>query len=393
MTQTKNTTALQDLQGALLEQPDFMRDMISSVLQRVLNAQFAQHIGAYKYERTEERRGYRNGSYERQLRTRVGGITLSVCRDREGTFQPHLFARYQRNEKALLMAIIEMYLKGVSTRKVEPILKELCGLEISKSQVSELTKEVEQEIQAWRNRPLSNRYTYLFIDAMVLKVRENGVVVNRAALVGIGVDEKGYREIISCDSADSESEQSWAEFFRRLKERGLQGIQLVISDQHAGLRKAIGLHFQGTPWQRCQVHFTRNFMASFSRTEQGEWTNQLRDVFGAPELDQAKSRAQELVTRLRSRKKEKQARWVEENVEDCLTVYLFPEAHRKKLRTTNVSERLNEEIRRRSTVIRVFPSDESMMRIVASECMDASERWMGRRYMEVTTAEALVSVM
>ncbi len=385
MTQTKNTIALKDVQEVLLDQPDFLRNVIGSALQKMVDAQFEQHIGAYKYERTEERKGYRNGMYERQMKTRVGNITLSVCRDREGTFQPQLFARYQRNEKALVMAMIEMYFKGVSTRKIEPILEELCGLEISKSQVSELTKEIEQEMHTWRNRPLKNKYVYLFVDALFLKVRENGAVVSRAVLVGIGVTAEGYREVIACECFDSESEQSWAGFFRRLKERGLEGIQLVISDQHAGLKKAIGLHFQGTPWQRCQVHFMRNFMASFSQMEQGEWIKQLRDVFNAPEMEQGKKRAKELVDRLRNKKKEKQAVWVEENIEECLTVYLFPELHRKKLRTTNVSERLNEEIRRRTTVIRVFPSRESMMRIVTSECLDASERWMEKRYMGIRT--------
>lgn len=393
MTQQKNTIALKDVQGILLDQPDFMRDVISSTLQKILDSQFEHHIGANKYERTEERKGYRNGTYERQLKTRVGNITLSICRDRDGTFQPQVFARYQRNEKALVMAIVEMYFKGVSTRKVEPILEELCGLEISKSQVSELTKEIEQEVQAWRSRPLTSTYIYLFVDALVLKVRENGMVVSRAVLVGIGVTAEGYREVIACDHADSESEQSWAEFFKALKARGLKGLQLVISDQHSGLKKAIGQHFQGTPWQRCQVHFMRNFMASFSPLEQGEWMRQLKDVFNAPEITQAQDRAKELVERLRSKKKEKQAAWVEENIEECLTVYAFAESHRKKLRTTNISERLNEEIRRRATVIRVFPSNESMMRIVSSECMDASERWMDRRYIEIKmTGELLKAI-
>jgi putative transposase len=393
MTQSKNTIALKDVQGVLLDQPDFMRDIITNTLQKMLDAQFEQHIGANKYERTEERRGYRNGTYERQLKTRVGNITLSICRDRDGTFQPHVFARYQRNEKALIMTIIEMYFKGVSTRKVEPILEELCGLEISKSQVSELTKSIEQEVQTWRARQLMDEYIYLFVDALVLKVRENGIVVTRAVLVGIGVTAQGHREVIACENADSESEQSWAEFFKALKARGLKGLQLVISDQHAGLKKAIGQHFQGIPWQRCQVHFMRNFMSSFSQAEQGEWMRQLRDVFNAPEAIQAQGRAKELVERLRSKKKEKQAVWVEENIEECLTAYAFPESHRKKLRTTNISERLNEEIRRRATVIRVFPSRESMMRIVCSECMDASERWMDRRYVEIKMTGELLKAM
>lgn len=391
MTQVKDRISLNELQGAMLDQPDFLRDIVSSALQKILDKQFEIHIGADKYERTEERQGYRNGSYQRQLKTRVGGLTLSVSRDRLGTFCPHLFRRYKRNEKALMAAIVEMYLKGVSTRKIEPILEELCGLEISKSQVSELTKELDQEIKEWTQRKLESKYKYLFVDALVLKIRESGVVVSRAALVGIGVKADGYREVIACEIADSESEWSWGEFFKCLKDRGLKGVELVVSDQHAGLKKAIGLHFQGVAWQRCQVHFMRNFFSSFSKSEQAKWTQQLKDVFAAPELAQAKSRAKELTTRLREKKKEKQASWIEENIEECLAVYQFPEEHRRKLRTTNVAERLNAEIRRRTNVIRIFPSKESALRIVASESMDATERWAERRYMEMEQgAESLV---
>jgi putative transposase len=389
MTQVKDKISVDELQAALLDEPEFLKGIVNSALQKILDRQFENHIQAGKYERTEERRGYRNGGYEREIRTRVGSLMLRVSRDRAGTFCPQLFARYKRNEKALVMTIAEMYLKGVSTRKVESILEELCGLEISKSQVSELAKEVEQEIKEWAQRRLDSDYEYLFVDALVLKVRENGAVVTRAALVGIGVKTDGYREVIACEIADSENEGSWAEFFENLKRRGLQGIRLVISDHHAGLRKAIGVHFQGVLWQRCQVHFMRNFLGSFSKTEQSKWVQLLKDVFMAPELEQAKSRAKELVARLREKKKEKQARWIEESIEDCLAVYQFPEEHRKKLRTTNISERLNREIRRRATVIGVFPSRESALRIVASESMDATERWMGRRYMEMSHVMAL----
>jgi transposase-like protein len=383
MTQPKDRINLQDVQEILLDQPDFMKDLMSSMLQKILNAQFEEHIGVSKYERNEERRGYRNGAYERQLKTPVGQITLSVCRDREGTFQPHLFARYQRSEKALVLAIIEMYFKGVATRKIDAVIEELCGTAISKSQVSELTKTVEGEMQAWRSRPLTSKYDYLFEDAIMCKVREGGSVVSRAVLVGIGVTEEGYREVIATENADSESEHSWGEFFKGLKERGLSGVQLVISDQHAGLKKAIAQHFQGILWQRCQVHFMRNFMSSFSRSEQGAWMKQLKDVFNAPEAEQAKGRARELADKLRSQRKIKQAEWIEENIEDCLTVYVFPEEHRKKLRTTNVAERLNGEIRRRINIIRVFPDSGSLMRVVTAECTNATEKWMEKRYMEI----------
>ena len=199
--------------------------------------------------------------------------------------------------------------------------------------------------------------------------------------------------MIACEIADSESESSWGEFFRRLKARGLTGVRLVISDQHAGLNRAVRHYFQGTAWQRCQVHFMRNFLGTFSKTEQKEWAQRLKDVFSAPELQQAQERAKELATRLRDRRKEKQAQWIEENIEECLTVYLFPEEHRKKLRTTNVAERLNEEIRRRSRVIRIFPSQKSALRIVASEGMEATDRWIENRYMDMKVKEELATAV
>lgn len=387
MTQEEGTIDLKTLQGALIDDPHFMKELVEKSLQKILNAQFENHIGASKYERTEQRQGYRNGAYERQLRTRVGSILLRVCRDREGRFQPQLFARYQRNEKALILAIVEMYLKGVSTRKIEPIVEELCGLEISKSQVSELSKEIDAEVQEWKGRRLQERYIYLFVDALVVKVRENGKVVSRAALIGIGVKEDGYREVIGCEIADSEREQTWGDFFKRLKDRGLNGVQLVISDQHSGLTKAIEIHFQGVAWQRCQVHFMRNFVSSFSRAEQGEWARKLKDIFSALELEQAKSRTAALAEQLRARGKERIAQWLEENIEDCLTIYCFPWEHRRQLRTTNVAERLNEEIRRRTRVIRVFPNKEALMRILACGCIDASEAWMEKRYLTIREAQ------
>jgi transposase-like protein len=393
MTQAENKIDLNVFQEALIDSPDFLKNILSGALQRLVDAQFENHIRASRYERTEKRAGYRNGYYERQLRTRVGCISLTISRDRDGMFQPQLFARYQRNEKALVLAIIEMYLKGVSTRKIEPILEELCGLEISKSQVSDLSKGLDEEVQEWKKRPLEKAYRYLFVDALVHKVRENGKVVSKACLVGIGVREDGYREVVACGVADSESEQTWGAFFKELKERGLKGLELVISDDHAGLKKAIGIHFQGTQWQRCQVHFMRNFLSSFSKTEQGFWAEKLKDLFSAPELEQAKERAKALSELLRAKKKEKQAIWIDENIEECLSVYSFSKEHRKQLRTTNIAERFNLEIRRRTNVIGVFPSIESLMRILVSECIDKTEKWMEKKYLKMEREELLSKAM
>lgn len=381
MTQVQDTNILEVLQAALIDQPNFLKDIVAASLQKILGVAFENHIGASHYERTDERRGYRNGAYRRELKTRVGNIELQVCRDRDGTFQPELFAKYQRNEKALVLGIAEMYLKGISTRKIGPVLEELCGFDISKSSVSNLAQEVDEECTKWRERPLTKEYVYLWVDALIHKVREEGKVVSRASLVVIGVSTDGHREIIDCSVENSESEQGWAELFKKLKNRGLKGVQLVISDSHAGLKKAIETQFQGIQWQRCQVHFMRNFMSSLAKTDMAIWIQKLKDVFGAPTREEALKRSTKLAEELQQKKKDRLANWLEESIEDCLAVYSFPQEHWKLIRTTNMVERLNLEIRRRTNVCGIFPHRESLLRIQTSECIDATERWMKKKYM------------
>lgn len=383
MTRDHNTNVLEALQEALVDRPDFIKNLIADSLQKILNASFEGCIGASKYERSEERQGYRNGAYHRQLKTRVGSIELKVCRDREGQFQPELFAKYQRNEKALVLGIVEMYLKGISTRKIEPVLEELCGFGISKSAVSALTQDLDEECKKWRERPLEDEYPYIWVDALMHKVRENGRVISKASLIVIGVNKAGYREVLDCSVEDSESEQGWCESFKRLKKRGLKGVLLMISDCHSGLRKAIEIHFQGIEWQRCQVHFMRNFMSSLSRTDMAEWVQQLKDVFSAPTKEEALKRSEKLSEKLREKRKERLANWLDESIEDCCAVYSCPREHWKWLRTTNMVERLNLEIRRRTNVCAIFPNWESLLRIQTSECMDITERWMRKKYMDI----------
>lgn len=338
-------------------------------------------MGVEKYERNEARSGYRNGSYRRGLTTRVGRIELEICRDREGMFQPQIFERYQRSEKALFLGIAEMYFQGVSTRKVTEVFEELCGVSISKSQVSVLAKELDEKLNAWRRRALEQPYRYVIVDARVQKVRENGRVVSTASLIAVGVTAEGYREVIGCTVADSESEESWAEFFKDLKRRGLQGVQLIVSDDHYRLTNALDKHFQGVPWQRCQVHFMRNLFTHLGRSNPGIYMGLLQDVFAARTKEDAQEKGRILVTKLREAWKEKVADWIEENLEDCLGIYAIPEKHRIKLRTTNMVERLNEEIKRRCQVIRVFPNRESALRMVSANCMEASDKWTDRKYL------------
>jgi putative transposase len=240
---------------------DFLRGLVERVVQQVLEAEMTSFLGAGTYERNGERRGWRNGYKPRTLKTRVGGLELMVPKDRDGEFQTELFERYQRSEKALVLAILQMYVEGVSTRKVSAITEALCGLEVSKSQVSALTAKLDAEIAEWRSRPLTEEYPYLIFDARYEKVRRGGAVVSQGVLVVVGIDERGYREVLGCWVAESESEASWGAVFAELKQRGLSGVRYVVSDDHAGMVKAIGRHFQGAVWQRCQVHFVRNALS------------------------------------------------------------------------------------------------------------------------------------
>jgi transposase-like protein len=240
---------------------DFLRGLVERVVQQVLEAEMTSFLGAGTYERTGERRGWRNGYKPRTLKTRVGGLELMVPKDRDGEFQTELFERYQRSEKALVLAMVQMYLEGVSTRKVSAITEALCGLEVSKSQVSALTAKLDAEIAEWRMRPLTEEYPYLIFDARYEKVRRGGAVVSQGVLVAIGISAAGCREVLGCWVAESESEASWGAVFAELKQRGLSGVRYVVSDDHAGMVKAIGRHFQGAVWQRCQVHCVRNALS------------------------------------------------------------------------------------------------------------------------------------
>ena len=248
-------------QEVLLDDPGFLRGFVERLVQQLLEAEMTEHIGAQPYERTQRRTGQRNGYKPRTLRTRVGTLNLLVPQDREGTFSTRLFSRYQRNEKALVLALMEMYVEGVSTRKVKDITEELCGTSFSKSTVSHLAAGLDSELEAWRKRRLeAEAYPYLFVDARYEKVRVDGRVVSQGVLVVSGVREDGFREIVSVEVADTESEATYQELFRSLKRRGLSGVELVVSDDHEGLKAAIARHFQGASHQRCQVHYARNLL-------------------------------------------------------------------------------------------------------------------------------------
>src|SRR5829696_2311805 len=376
-------------QEILLDDPGFLREIAERVAQQILEAEMTEHIGAAPYERGSSRTVHRNGLKPRALRTRVGTLKLLVPQDREGTFSTRLFSRYQRNEKALCLALMEMNVEGVSTRKVKEITEELCGTSFSKSLVSELAGSLDSELEAWRNRRLEARaYPYVFVDARYEKVRVDHKVVNQGDLVVSGVRDDGFREILAVEVADTESEATYHELFRSLKRRGLSGVELVVSDEHEGLKSAVSRHFQGASHQRCQVHYSRNLLGMVGFARRKELGADLRAIFAAPDRKQALTIASSVAEKWRKKGNEKVAEHLEEHIEECLTCLAFPESHRRRIRTTNGLERLNQEIKRRSRVVRIFPNRESCLRLVSALAIEQSEEWLtGRRYLDMQELE------
>jgi putative transposase len=373
-------------QEVLLDDPGFLRQIVERVVQQMLEAEMTDHVGAAPHERTDARKGHRNGYKPRTLRTRVGTLNLLVPQDREGTFSTRLFSRYQRNEKALVLALMEMYVEGVSTRKVKDITEELCGTFFSKSLVSSLAGSLDAELTAWRNRPLDAQgYPYLLVDARYEKVRVGSRVVSQGVLVVSAVrDPDGFREILAVEVADTESEASYQDLFRSLKARGLKGVELVISDDHEGLKAAVERHFQGASWQRCQVHYARNLLGMVGAKRRKELAADLRGIFAAPDRRSALELASSVAQKWRAKGHEKVACHLEERIEECLACLAFPESHRRRIRTTNGLERFNQELKRRTRVVRIFPNRQACLRLVSALAAEQSEEWLtGRRYLDM----------
>jgi transposase-like protein len=377
-------------QGGLLEDPGFLKEIVERVLQELLEAEMTEHVGAAPYERSENRTGHRNGHKPRTLRTRVGTLNLTVPQDREGTFSTRLFSRYQRNEKALVLALMEMYVEGVSTRKVKDVTEALCGTSFSKSLVSSLAGRLDAELEAWRTRRLeAEAYPYLFVDARYEKARVGHRIVSQGVLIVSGVRAPdGLREILGVEVSDTESEASYQELFRSLKRRGLSGVELVVSDDHEGLKAAVFRHFQGASWQRCQVHYARDLLGKVGVARRKELAADLRAIFAATSREEALGMASSVADRWREKGNEKVAEHIEEHIEECLSCLAFPESHRRRIRTTNGQERLNQEIKRRTRVVRIFPNRESCLRLVTALCVEQSEEWVtGRRYLDMGELE------
>jgi len=371
----------------LLTSDDGLKGLVEVVVNQVLEAQMSEHLAAGYYEHSDGRKGYRNGYRSRQLYARIGKLVLRVPQCRNGQFSTEIFGRYQRSEQALVLAMMEMVLQGVSTRRVEKVTMELCGESFSKSTVSRLCVNLQARVDAWNNRRLDEdgkRFPFVIVDALVIKIRLDDRVVSTSALIASGINDKGFREILGLKLADSESEDSWLDMFSWLKDRGLKGVEFIVSDCHTGLKAAARKQFQGAIWQRCQVHLMRNVWAKANKKHREALTAGMRRIFGASCKEDARAAFRKLADELEG-KADKSLETLENGLEDALAVMSLPEKYRKRLATTNMQERLNEEIRRREKVIRIFPNEESAMRLIGAMLAEKHEVWStGRLYFDMT---------
>jgi putative transposase len=365
----------EELKELLAEDRDLLKVIVEEVVQQVLEAEMEETLQAGKSERTAARLGYRSGYYGRMLVTRVGKIALRVPQDRQGRFRTEVFERYQRSEKALVAAMMEMYLQGVSTRKVQTITEELCGHEFSSSTVSRIVQQLDEELNRFARRRLEEPYPYLILDARYEKVREEGAVRSQAVLVAIGISWEGRRNILAVELANRESASSWKELLISLKQRSLNGVEFVVSDDHAGLRRAIREVLPEAVWQRCYVHFLRNALDYLPRKADDDCLQELRWIYDRRDVQEAH---QDLAAWLAKwgKRYAKLCVWVEENIEETFSFYRLPRQHHKNLKSTNMLERFMEEIKRRTLVVRIFPNAAACLRLVRALAAETHEDWI-----------------
>ena len=351
-------------------------EMIRVLINTAMRAERQQFLKAAPYERSTERIAHANGFKPKTVLTRLGSIQFEVPQVREGGFYPSALEKGLRSERALKLALAEMYVQGVSTRKVAAITEQLCGTEVSSSLVSQAAAALDPLLAQWRERPLGV-IPYLFVDARYEKIRQDGQIRDCAVLIASGVDQHGKRLILGVSVATSEAEIHWRSFLTSLVERGLSGVQLIISDDHSGLGAARRAVFGGVPWQRCQFHLQQNAAAYVPRVEmRAEVAADIRAVFNAPDLVAAQQQLRAIVEKYK-KPASKLAEWLESNLPQGLTVFSFPAAHRRLIRTTNSLERLNQEVARRTRVARIFPNEASLVRLVSAVLMEISEEWEG----------------
>lgn len=353
---------------------DGVAEAVTVLMNAAMVAERSEYLGARPYERSEDRRGYANGFKGKTVKTRLGELPLKVPQTRDCEFYPQSLEKGLRSERALLLSIAEMYVQGVSTRRVKKIVEELCGMDVSSTQVSRAAAELDELLSAWRERDLG-RYRYVVLDAQYEKVRQGGQVLDAAVLIACGVDAGGRRDILGCSVSLSEAEVHWRAFLTSLKDRGLYGIELIASDAHEGLQAARRAVFPSVPWQRCQFHLQQNagqYVPSVAM--RSPVAADIRAIFNAPDQHEAERLLEMFVERYQ-KTAPKLAAWAEEALPQGFTVFSLPPAHRRRLRTTNLVERLNEEIRRRTRVARLFPNEASCLRLVSAVLMEIAEDW------------------
>ena len=383
MTTSKGNTVSLSAKELVSGDRDLMKSLMKEALQEVLEGEMTEFLGAAPSERSETRSGYRAGYYHRGLVTRIGKLELRVPRDRSGEFSTALFERYARSEKALVAALAEMYVQGVSTRKVKAITEELCGHSFSASAISAINKSLDEALERFASRQLEEAYPYVILDARYEKVREDGVIRSMAVQIAIGINWEGQRQVLAVETANRESQSSWKDFLLRLKERGLTGVEFVVSDDHAGLKKAISEVLCEAAWQRCYVHFLRNALDYLPRKADDDCLQELRWIYDRRDLQEANRDLAAWITKWQG-KYPKLVDWVESNIGETLSFYRLPRAHHKHLKSTNMLERLNEEIKRRTRVVRIFPNTESCLRLTRALCVETHETWLeDNRYLNM----------
>lgn len=382
MTYQVEDTALERVFELLAEEGfDGMSQALEVLLNEMMKVERSRHLQASPYERSEQRRGYANGFKPKRVRTRVGELDLAVPQTRASDFYPSCLEKGLKSERALRLALAEAYVQGVSTRKMAKLTQELCGIDVSSSEVSRAAQALDETLSAWRERPLE-AMPYVYLDARYEKVRHGGQVLDSAVQLAIGIDRQGQRSVLGVSVALSEQEVHWREFLTSLKDRGLHGTELFISDAHEGLKAARKAVFPAVPWQRCQFHVQQNAQKHVPRQSmKREVAEAIRGVFNALNREEAERQLDRLIQAYQD-KAPKLAAWAAEAIPEALTVFAFPEGHRRRIRTSNMVERLNKELKRRTRVATLFPNEDSCLRLVSAVAMEISDEWQtGRVYL------------
>lgn len=359
------------LQLMSLDRNEAFKNLLKECLNLFMQAESAEQLGAKPYERTSGRTDSRNGSYTRELKTRIGSIELTVPRHRNVPFKTLVFDNYVTSEAALVSTMAEMVVNGVSTRKVAAVMETLCGTSFSKSSVSEACKELDEKVNEFKERPLTDEYPFVTVDATYFKVRWKRVVP-RALFIAYAINASGRREVIGFEAYNIENKDNWVDFMQKLKARGLHGVSMFTSDSHEGIKYAIGKEFPLVPWQRCQHHFLRNIVDSVPKIYRQGISTELTNMFNSATIEEARKKRDEIIRDYQDIA-EKAMACLDEGFEDAMTVMVLPPKIRKKLRTSNHIERLNKELKRRSKVIDVFPNQESLIRLMGAVLLERNE--------------------